>query len=264
MERFKARLVIKRCSQKPGVDYQETYAPVVRYNSIRLLLALAAKHHMDVDHLDVVTAFLHGDLDKKNYMEQSSRISVKGQESKCCRLRKALYGLKQGSRAWNIKLDGALKEFGFERFKADQCVYYLPGEMFYIAAYVDDLILFSKNATLKEKMKNHLAYKFEMKDLGAAENLLGMRITRDRVQGKIWLDQENYVKELLLKYNMQDSHPVKTPMDPNQKLSNEFAPTTKEEIAEMSRTPYREVVGSLMYARQSTITGRTSLTLFLL
>jgi len=109
VERYKARLVAKGCSQKPGIDYEETYSPVVRYTSIRLLMALAAKYDLDIDQMDVTTAFLHPELEEEIYMELPSGYRLNG---RTCRLKKSIYGLKQASRAWNKKLDKFLKNLG--------------------------------------------------------------------------------------------------------------------------------------------------------
>jgi len=108
IQRYKARLVVKGYAQQEGIDFQETYTPVVRYNTIRCLLTLAAKYNLDLDHLDVVTAFLYGDLDEEIYMKQPEGFVTKGQEEKVCRLRKVIYGLKQGSFAWSKKFDEVL------------------------------------------------------------------------------------------------------------------------------------------------------------
>jgi hypothetical protein len=190
-KRYKARLVIKGCSQKPGVDYDETFAPVVRYSSIRYLLSQAAKHDLDIEQMDAVTAFLQGDLNEEIYMTPPEGFMT---GKKVCRLNKALYGLKQASRAWNKKLHAALLEIGLHCSKADQCVYYKINstKMIYVAVYVDDLLIFSNDNEMKLKLKDELSKRFKMKDIGQASYILGFHITRDRKQGKIWIDQEKY------------------------------------------------------------------------
>ena len=116
LERRKARLVVKGCSRKPGIDFEETYAPVVRYASIRLLIALAAEFDLDIDQMDVLTAFLHPELEEEIYMQLPTGHKLNG---KICRLNKSMYGLKQASRAWNKKLDKLLKDFGLKQSNFD-------------------------------------------------------------------------------------------------------------------------------------------------
>lgn len=143
---YKARLVIKGCSQVKGVDYQDTYSPVVRYATVRYLLALAAKLDLVVHQMDAVTAFLQGDLDDEEiFMEQPEEFRDDRAPTKVCRLQKALYGLKQASRVWNRKLDTKLKQMGFKRSKHDTCVYYrvVAGKVVIIAIYVDDFLILS-------------------------------------------------------------------------------------------------------------------------
>ena len=121
IERYKTRLVIKGCSQKYGIDYNEVFAPVVRYSTVRFLMALAVKFNLEIDHMDVVTAFLQGDLQNEEiYMDQP--LGFVTEENKVCRLKKALYGLKQSGRIWNKKVDTVLKEFGLVQSEIDPCV----------------------------------------------------------------------------------------------------------------------------------------------
>lgn len=144
IDRYKARLVIKGYSQRKGVDYDETYTPVVRHSSLRYLFALAAKHNLYVDQMDAVTAFLQGDLEEEIYMEQPPCFEQPGEGPKVCRLNKALYGLKQSSRVWNAKLDTALKKLGMKQSKYDPCLYHKinNGKILFVAIYVDDLMQF--------------------------------------------------------------------------------------------------------------------------
>lgn len=138
---------------------------MVRYSSIRFLLALAAKHDLKIDQMDVVTAFLQGDLNEEVYMVQPKEFR-KGTQA--CLLKKSLYGLKQASRQWNIKVDAAIKSIGLTQSKVDPCVYYSrqDGRMLFQAIYVDDLLIFSNNETLIEEIKTALKSNFKMKDLG--------------------------------------------------------------------------------------------------
>lgn len=146
--RHKARLVIKGCAQRRGIDFEETFSPVVRYNTLRYLLSLAAHFDLDIDQWDVVTAFLQGDVEEEIFMLQPEEFA---DNSKVCRLNKAIYGLKQASRQWNKKLDQALKQIGFRQSALDPCVYFQVNgvKRTYIAVYVDDSMVFSNDPELK-------------------------------------------------------------------------------------------------------------------
>lgn len=151
-QRFKARLVVKGYEQIPGVDYHETFCPVVRFSTLRCMFAIAAKQDYDIDHLDVVTAFLNGDLEEEVYMEQPEGFIKKGCEKQVCKLKKAIYGLKQGPYTWNKKLDQTLQELKFKRSEVDRSLYIRKendGSIMYITTYVDDLLLFLNNKILK-------------------------------------------------------------------------------------------------------------------
>lgn len=249
--RFKARLVVKGCSQKPGIDYEETYAPVVRYNSIRYLLALSVRFDLDIDQMDAVSAFLHGDLTEEIYMVQPELFET---ADKVCRLRKTIYGLKQASREWNKKLNSCLLQAGLKCSQTDSCVYYsIRGEkLTFVAVYVDDLLIFSNDIVFKSHLKAKLSGNFKMKDLGEAKHCLGFEIIRDRSKSTLAINQRKYITEILQRFNMADCNPVSTPLDINQKLSKEMSPKLPDEITEMSRIPYQQAVGSLLYASQGT------------
>jgi len=138
--RYKARLVAKGCFQKYGQDYIETFSPVVRYTSIRFLIALTVKWNMEIDQMDAVTAFLQGDLKEEIFIEQPA--SYNDGSNRVCRLKKAMYGLKQSGRQWNIALDNVLRSYGLEKSKMDPCVYHTKDASLIVAIYVDDFLIF--------------------------------------------------------------------------------------------------------------------------
>ena len=109
--------------QKPGEDYDETYSPVVRYSSIRALLAFAVQNGMIVHQMDVVIAFLNGTLDEEIYMEQPPRYIKKGEEHLLCKLKRSLYGLKQSSRCWNTVFKQYMESTNFRQHTADSCIF---------------------------------------------------------------------------------------------------------------------------------------------
>lgn len=247
--RHKARLVVQGFLQRKGIDYEETYAPVIRYNSIRFLLALAVKFDLDLIQMDAVTAFIQGDVSEEIYMVQPKEYR---QGEKVCKLKKAIYGLKQAGRVWNVKLDGALKEIGFRRSEVDPCIYYnVNGRlMTFIGVYVDDSLIASNDKQMQRILHDELHKRFKMKDLGEANCCIGLRISRLRSNGEISIDQEKHIVELLQKFNMVDCNPAATPSDPNQKLTKEMCPKTEEEMEAMSNVPYQQLVGSLLYIAQ--------------
>lgn len=249
IERFKARLVAKGCSQKYGIDYQETFSPTVRHSSIRFLLSLAAKQDLDLDQMDVITAFLHPKLEEEIYMELPENTQS---SHRFCRLKKSIYGLKQASRVWYQELDKTLCKMGLQRAKSDPCIFFKPdSERFLIVAvYVDDLLILSSNKKDKQRLKNELKQTFRMKDLGEAHHILGMRILRDRQKGIITLDQSTYIKKMLDHFGMEDCKETCTPLALNQILSKDMSPKTDEERESMKNIPYREAIGSLLYTSQ--------------
>ncbi|KAF2359941.1 Reverse transcriptase RNA-dependent DNA polymerase [Trinorchestia longiramus] len=119
---YKARLVAQGYAQKFGVDFDESFSPVVRFESVRAVLALAAKHNLQLHHMDVATAFLNGELSEEIYLTQPEGFVSEGNENLVCRLNKSQYGLKQSPKCWNTALDGHLKQLGFKQSKNDACI----------------------------------------------------------------------------------------------------------------------------------------------
>lgn len=159
--RHKARLVAKGCSQRFGIDYGETFSPVVRYGSIRLLIALAAQRGMGIDQMDAVTAYLQGTLDEDIYTLQPDGFD--DGSGKVCKLHKAMYGLKQSGRQWNHVLEAALLSFHLKKSKEDPCVYYTEDGNLIVAIYVDDFLIFWKEASVRDELKSKLSSAFHMK-----------------------------------------------------------------------------------------------------
>jgi transposase InsO family protein len=255
VDRYKARLVAKGYTQQAGVDYEETFAPVAKFATIRTVLAAAAAHDLAVHQMDVKTAFLHGELDEEVYLEPPEGVPI--EQGKVWRLRKALYGLKQAPRQWNRKLDEFLRSLGFQRSEADHSLYVhgdpATGESAYvvIAVYVDDLIIAGAERDVLDS-KSKLASRFKMTDMGEVQWLLGLEVQHDKERKLFKLSQRKYIESVLERFGMADSKPVKTPMEQSVRLTADMSPGDDRERATMAAVPYRSAVGSLMYAMVAT------------
>ncbi|KAK3907118.1 Copia protein [Frankliniella fusca] len=243
VERYKARVVAKGCAQRAGIDYNETYAPVARITTVRVFLSLVNKNNLYVHQLDVKCAFLNGDLEEEIFMWPPQGLDVDGDI--VCKLKKSLYGLKQAPKEWNKKFNECVKSFGFDQCLADRCIYVRKkdGDVVYLLLYVDDFLIASNNEELLHTIKNNLMLRFKMRDLGEALYFLGIKITRS-THG-LFLSQENYVKKIVQRFKMDTSSSVKTPLEPSPNLDLSGAIIVKEK-------PYRELIGSLMYATMFT------------
>lgn len=239
--RHKARLVAKGCAQRYGVDYTETYLPVVRYTSIRILIALAAQRKMNIDQMDAITAYFQGDLDAEIYTQQPEGFD--DESGRVCKLKKAMYGLKQSGRQWNRCLDAALQSFDLIKSKLDPCVYYTESINLIIAIYVDDFLIFWKSIAVRDSLKKRLTERFHMKDMGQAKMCVGINIQYE-IDG-ISIGQSTYAQKVLVRFGMADCKPVATPTDMSHKLSSIVEPG-----AELTNVPYQEVVDSLLYLVQ--------------
>ena len=265
INRFKARLVAKGCSQKEGLDYKETFAPVAKMPSLRALLAIAAAQDLELHQMDVKTAFLNGDLEEDIYMEQPPGFVAPGSQANLVRkLNRSLYGLRQAGRAWYKKIDAALNDLGLKPTMSDNCIYVLHevSTIVYVLLYVDDLLLAANNLNRLQSIKAELGKRFEMKDLGEAQFILGLQIHRDRAHRRLSLSQSQYVKSLLSRFNMQECKPASTPMSTGIKLRRvEQSTAVVEEAKEqadgaqqddLDEVPYAQAVGALMYTAMGT------------
>jgi transposase InsO family protein len=255
IDRYKARLVAKGYSQQAGIDYHETFAPVAKFTSIRLLLALAAHYDYEVHQMDVRTAFLNGDLDVDIYMRQPDGFVEPGHGHLVCHLKKSLYGLKQAGRAWYHKIHAALVALQFSPLVSDTCVYVrrTDGHVIFVALYVDDLLLVTDSLPLLATLKHDLSNRFEMTDLGEVQYILGLQVTRDRLRRTLTLSQAEYVRRLLERYGMLNSRPTDTPIATGTRLSQDDCPTVPVvPVPSMQGHSYAAIVGGLMYAMLGT------------
>lgn len=243
IDRFKARLVARGFTQVHGVNYTETFSPVVRFSSIRSILALAAKKKMTLRQFDIKTAFLNGDLSETVYMKQP--IGFSDGTSKVCKLNKSLYGLKQASRCWNKKFTHFIKLFEFVQSEADPCVFIRKtnGETIILAIYVDDGLLAATNESCIQPVIVFLRKHFEVKEF-EAKCYLGLQIDQ-RLDGSIFINQKAYAKKVIERFGMVDAHPVSTPMENHCALQ-------KDDNGKATAFPYREAIGSLHFLADKT------------
>ncbi|EWM20187.1 gag-pol polyprotein [Nannochloropsis gaditana] len=226
--RRKARFIAKGYSQEFGYDYLHTYAPVASITTIRLVLALACILDLELDNMDVDTAYLQSDLEEKVYIKQPPGYEQYGSngEELVCRLRKSLYGLKQSGRNWHKKIDGWFRGYGFHSSSTDPCLYVKFGS--------------SGEMEMVNSFKHAISREFSMKDLKELHWILGMAIKRDREKRVMEISQTAYIDMMLAKFRMADCKPVLTPMEGTlTKMDGKDVKPDNE---------YMKLVGSLLYA----------------
>ena len=239
IDRYKARLVAQGFRQKKGQDYDETFSPVVRPESVRALVAYAIQKGMLIHQLDIATAFLNGDLEEDVFMTQPEGFTQNGQEKLVCKLNKSLYGLKQSPRCWNTALDKTLNSHGFTQTPADPCIYVDEAGSI-IAVYVDDLIPVAQNMDVMSKIKSFIMNQYEARDLGELSYFLGINVQKTP-DGGMWMGQCGYIADMLSEFNMSMCNAVDSPMVPGAQL--EFASTSKE----IDQKLYQSAIGKLLY-----------------
>ena len=212
--RKKARLVAKGFSQVEGEDFDKIFSPVVRFETVRLILALAALEDWHISGLDVRSAYLYGKLEEEIYMEQPEGFRKPGTEHKVFKLKRALYGLKQAGLAWWRTLSESMTLMGFKRLSNDAGIYiykrHSDGQLVVVIVYVDDALFCGKSKKLVAELKARFMKKWECRDLGDAKDFLRMQIVR---KGRsIHLDRRAYLEKVLERCGMTNARPTPTPL----------------------------------------------------
>lgn len=241
IERYKARLVVRGFAQEYGIDYDETFSPVAKITTVRVLLALAASKSWKLWQMDVKNAFLHGELDRDIYIDQPQGFVNHEKPEYVCKLKKALYGLKQAPRAWYGKIAEFLVQSGYHVAPADSSLFVKSqeGKLSIVLVYVDDLIITGDDKDEIQRTRKNLSVRFQMKELGELKHFLGLEV--ERTEAGIFLGQQKYAKDIIQKYGLAECKPISTPMEPNLKLCAYNGKDLKD------TKMYRQIVGSLIY-----------------
>jgi len=254
LKKYKARLVARGYEQIFGVDFDETFSPVTRLTSLRLLFALSAQLGLVTHQMDVKTAFLNAELEEETYIEIPEGVTPK-EPCDGFRLRRALYGLKQSPRMWNININAFLLSLGFTALPNEPCLYFrrVEGKLAMIALYVDDMVIAGSDLGIVQDIKNKLSERYQMSDLGEVNQILGCEVLRDHALGRIMMTQRQYIKQIIKKF-FPDMvlNSVYTPMATQVYLIRSMSPVTAEDIAFMKSIPYRQAVGCLLWLAMGT------------
>lgn len=246
--KYRARLVAQGFSQKYGTDYDEVFAPVGKLATFRTLLTLASYKKLKVHHFDIKTAFLNGKLNEEIYMKQPPGFISTETAKLVCKLHRSIYGLKQSARVWNEHLNTVLEDEGFQRGKADTCLYSkkVGDKWYYIFVYVDDLIVVG-DANFVGYVYEILSKHFTVSNLGELKLYLGIEVERDG-DGIYSIHQSSYISRILERFQMENAKPDKTPMDTGY-LKNELQ---REETEMPEKDRYRQAIGCLLYVATCT------------
>ena len=243
--RNKARLVAKGYNQEEGIDYEETYAPVARLESIRMLLAHASIMDFKLYQMDVKSAFLNGLIQEEVYVEQPPGFEIPDKPNHVYKLQKALYGLKQAPRAWYERLSNFLQEKEFSRGKVDTTLFIKRknNDILLVQIYVDDIIFGSTNDSLCKEFSLDMQSEFEMSMMGELKYFLGLQIKQ--TQEGIFINQSKYCKELIKRFGMDSAKHMSTPMSTSCYLDKD------ESGQSIDIKQYRGMIGSLLYLSAS-------------
>lgn len=250
--KFKSRLVAQGFSQEYGVNYYETYSPVVKNSAVRMLLAVAVKCKLKVEQIDIKNAYVNSDLKEDVYVEQPQGFESGDRSKYVLKLKKSLYGLKQSGAVWNKCLNELLvHKLKFKRAKTDPCVYIRGSKMneiVILAVYVDDVLIFSRNQIEIDRIKSEINNAFEIDNIGDVKKVIGMEVSCEG--DKIRIYQRSMITDLLKCANMNECNSVKSPMEPALKLEKCNGNCSMEE--RVDGTEFRSIIGKLNYVASTT------------
>ena len=243
IDRYNARLVAKGFKQRYGIDYEDTFSPVVKIATVRLVLAISVSRGWSLRQLDVKNAFLHGVLEEEVYMRQPPGYEDKRRPNYVCKLDKALYGLKQAPRAWYSRLSSHLISYGFVASKSDTSlfIYHKSNITIFMLIYVDDIIVASSSQVATDALMKDLSKEFALKDLGDLHYFLGIEV--QKIDNGIVLNQAKYAKDIIARVGMNNCKGVPTPLSSSEKITA----IGGELLGPDDSTKYRSMVGALQY-----------------
>ncbi|GJR21617.1 retrovirus-related pol polyprotein from transposon TNT 1-94 [Tanacetum coccineum] len=238
VSRNKARLVAQGYNQQEGIDYDETYDPVARHGSIRILLAYACALDFKLFQMDVKSAFLNGFINEEVYVAQPPRFIDFEKPNHVYKLKKALYGLKQASKAWYDILKAFLIKHDYKMGMVDNTLFTKKksSNLIIVQIYVDDIIFGLTCQDMCDKFAKIMHDEIEMSMMGELNFFLGLQIKQ--MEDSIFFNQSKYIKEMIKKFSLEDSKPMKTPMPSNTKLMKD------EECESIDSTKYRGLIGT--------------------
>ena len=241
IDRYKARLVANGFTQTHGIDYSETFSPVAKLNTVRVLLSLAANLDWPLHQLDVKNAFLHGNLDEEVYMEVPPGYTGSIETKIVCKWERALYGLKQSPRAWFGRFSSVMRKYGYHQSNLDHTLFLKDrqSKVTTLIVYVDDMIITGDDAEEISRLLEQFSAEFEMKHLGGLKYFLGIEVARSKAS--ILLSQRKYVLDLLMEVGLLECKPADTPIVQSHRLGEYSDQVPADKVR------YQRLVGKLIY-----------------